>query len=401
MSVIDGPTLLARAKELLPDLVALRRRLHRAPELGLDLPMTQRAVLDALAGRGLELATGRGLSSVVAVLRGANPGATVLLRADMDALPIREQTALEYASENGAMHACGHDVHVAGLVGAALLLAPMRDAINGSVIFMFQPGEESGGGAQQMLDEGLLDVSGVRPAAAYGIHVVPGERGTFWTRPGAIMAGANVLDVTVHGRGGHGSTPHQAIDPVPALAQVIIALQTFASSRFAPSEPVVISVTVLGAGEASNVISDSATLRGTVRTVAKDSVDVLRMELPLLVHGIAAANRCTADVEFRVGYPVTVNDGVLAERALSVVADLLGTNRAVRRHQPLMASEDFSYVLDAVPGVFLLLGATPPELDPAEAEFNHSPRALFDDGVLADQAAALAALALSHVASGT
>ncbi len=208
----------------------------------------------------------------------------------------------------------GHDLHVSGLVGAAQLLASVRDSIAGSVIFMFQPGEESGGGARQMLDEGLLDAAGERPVAAYGIQVVPGERGTFWTRPGTIMAGANVLEVTVRGRGGHSSTPQEAIDPVPALAHVITALQTFAAGRFAPFKPVVISVTALEAGEASNIISDSATLRATVRTAVRESIDVLRRELPVLVNGIAEAYRCTANVDFRVGYRVTVNDAELAER---------------------------------------------------------------------------------------
>ncbi|OLF05758.1 amidohydrolase [Actinophytocola xinjiangensis] len=386
-----------RAAALAPELVALRRELHRHPELGLDLPRTQRVVLEALAGHGVELGTGRGLSSVVGVVRGARPGPTVLLRADMDALPITELTGLPYAADNGAMHACGHDLHVAGLVGATRLLADRRDRIAGSVVVMFQPGEESGGGAVHMLDEGLLEVTGEHPVAAYGLHVVPGPAGTFTTRPGAVMAGASVLEITVRGRGGHGSTPQQAVDPVPALAQIILALQDLAAHRFPPRAPVVISVTVLSAGQASNIINDTATLRATVRTVARDSIDVLRAELPGLVGGIAAAHRCTAEIDLRVGYPVTVNDDDLARRSLAVLGELFGADRAVRRDHPLMASEDFSYVLERVPGAFLLLGATPPGLDPDTAEFNHSPRAVFDDAVLADGAAALAALALSHV----
>nr|WP_274637642.1 M20 family metallopeptidase [Microbacterium bovistercoris] len=387
----------AEAARLLPALVALRRRLHVDPEVGFALPRTQKAVLDELAGLPLEIVTGSGLGSVTAVLRGAEPGPAVLLRADMDALPVDEETGLDFAATNGAMHACGHDLHVAGLVGAARLLAAHREQIHGAVVLMFQPGEEAGGGASRMIAEGVLDAAGDRVVAAYGIHVMPGPPGVFSTKPGPLMAGANLLRVRVIGRGGHGSRPHEAVDPVPVLAEIILALQTHVTRRIPVTDPVVISVTKLRASDAVNVIPDAAELSATVRTLSRGSLEQLRDELPTLAREIAAAHGCRADAELEIAYPVTVNDAVRAADAAAVLCDMFGTERVELLRAPMMASEDFSFILNEVPGAFVFLGATPADLDPAEAEMNHSPRAVFEDGVLGDQAAALAALALRHL----
>ncbi|GAA3875542.1 M20 family metallopeptidase [Leifsonia kafniensis] len=387
----------AEARALLPELIAIRRDLHAHPEIGLDLPRTQSVVRRALAPLDVELHLGSGSTSVTAVLRGGKPGPTVLLRADMDALPIEEETGLAFASTNGAMHACGHDLHVAGLLGAARLLAAHRDELAGTVLFMFQPGEESGGGAQLMIDEGLLETTGERPIAGYAIHVVPGEPGVFRTRAGAIMAGANGLRVVVRGQGGHGSAPHLAVDPVPVLAEIILALQSFVTRRFDVFDPVVISVTKLSAGDVLNVIPEQATLAGTVRTLSAASVVTLQEELPSLVGGIAAAHGCTAEVLFEVVYPVTLNDEATATNALATLRAEFGAARVQAIAAPMMASEDFSFVAHQVPSTFVLLGATPAEALSDTVEMNHSPRALFDDGVLGSQAAALAALAWSHL----
>ncbi|GAA3875489.1 M20 family metallopeptidase [Leifsonia kafniensis] len=392
MSFVDD------AQLILPDLIGLRRAIHADPELGLEVPRTQRRVLDALTPLGLEVQTGSGLSSVVAVLRGAHPGPTVVLRGDMDALPMVEETGLEYASTCAAMHACGHDLHVAGLVGAARLLHARRDTLAGNVIFMFQPGEELGDGAAMMLAEGLLDAAGSAPVAAYGIHVVPGERGIFSTRPGALMAGAAELVVTVHGRGGHGSMPHLTRDPVPVIAELITALQTFVTRRFDVFDPVVLSVTQLAAGGvARNVVADAATLGATVRFLSAEACGRLQRELPGLVNGIAAAHGCTAELEFELVSPATVNDVVLTPAALATLRALFGTERVWESAAPVMGSEDFSHVLERVPGAFIFLRATPVEIDLEQAAPNHSSRVLFDDSVLADQAAALAELAWSHL----
>ena len=385
------------ARVLLPELVALRRALHAEPELDLDLPKTQARVLEALEGLGLEITLGRKSTSIVAVLRGAKPGPSVLLRGDMDALPVRELTGLEYASTNGSMHACGHDLHVAGLVGAAKLLAARREELAGDVIFMFQPGEEASGGAGLMIEEGLLEAAGERPVAAYGIHVAPGPLGTFSTRAGTLMAGANELRITVHGSGGHGSQPHTAKDPVPALAAIVTALQNMATRSFSVFDPIVLTVTQLEAGDAINVIPDRARLGATVRTLSRESVDKLITRTRELADGIAASHGCTAEVDFEVNYPVTVNDGDRTREAMSELRAVFGEERVVEAENPLMGSEDFSLVLEEIPGTFLFLACTPPDVDPATAAWNHSPRVLFDDSVLGDQSAALAQLAYNRL----
>jgi len=243
------------------DLAGLRRRIHRDPEIGLDLPRTQAKVLAALDGLPLEVTRGRALSSVTGVLRGARPGPTVLLRGDMDALPITERTGLPYASAvTGVMHACGHDLHTAMLVGAARLLSARQAELPGNVIFMFQPGEEGQGGAALMISEGLLDAAGGRPVAAYALHAASAQfpRGMFSTRPGPMMAAADILDVTVRGHGGHASQPHLAQDPIPAACEMVTALQTLVTRRFDVFDPVVITVGSFHAGTADNIVPDEA-----------------------------------------------------------------------------------------------------------------------------------------------
>ena len=385
------------AQALLPDLVSLRRELHQDPEVGLDLPRTQARILEALQGLDLEITLGKATTSVVAVLRGGRPGPVVLLRGDMDALPVTELTDLDYASTNGNMHACGHDLHVTGLVGAARLLAAHREDLAGSVIFMFQPGEEGMGGAGYMLEEGVLDAAGERPVAAYGVHVQAGPRGIFQTRPGALMAGSNELKIEVKGSGGHGSQPQKALDPVPAVAEIVTALQTMATRRFSVFDPIVLTVTQLQAGDALNVIPDTASLGATVRTLSDESVERLISETKTLAEGIAAAHGCSAEVSFRVRYPVTVNDPERTEEVLTELRDLFGEERVRVQPDPLMGSEDFSMVLNEVPGTFIFLGASPEFIDPETAEWNHSPRVYFDDSVLGDQAAALAQLAYNRL----
>lgn len=390
---MSTPAFAAEAAVILPELQALRRDLHRSPELGLLLPETQRRVLGELDPLGLEITLGERLTSIVAVLRGGRPGPTVLLRGDMDALPVLEQTGLDFASTNGRMHACGHDLHTAGLVGAARLLAAHRDQLAGDVVFMFQPGEEGHGGAKIMLEEGLLAASGQRPVAAYGIHVAPGPFGVFLTRPGAVAAGSNELSITVRGRGGHGSQPHQVLDPVPVAAEIVLALQTFATRRFEVFDPIVLSVTQLQGSEAVNVIPESVTLRATVRTLSAASRQRVAEEAPRLAEHIAAAHGLVAEAVFEEQYPVTINDPAAADEALAWLDEAFGESRAQTLPKPGMGSEDFSYVLNEVPGAFVMLATSPPGTDPATAEFNHSPRAIFDDAVLGDQAAALATLA--------
>lgn len=388
------------ARDLLPGLVGLRRAIHADPELGLELPRTQRRILDALEPLGVEVTLGAGLSSIAAVIRGAHPGPTVLLRADMDALPLTEETGLDYAATGERMHACGHDLHVAGLVGAAQLLAARRDELHGDVLLMFQPGEELGDGATRMLAEGLLDVTGSRPVAAFGIHVVPGEFGVFSTRPGALMAGAIEVEVTITGSGGHASAPHLTRDPVPVAAELVTALQAFVTRRFDVFDPVVLSVTQLHAGgPARNIISDTASLVASVRVLSHENSARVQTEIPALVQEIAAAHGCTVEVDVTILCAPTVNDPQAVAHVRSTLSGLFGEERVWETAHPVMGSEDFSFVLEQVPGAFLFLRATPAEVDLETASPNHSPTVVFDDAVLADQAAALAALALGRLSA--
>lgn len=383
----------AAATRLHPELVQLRRDLHQYPELGNDLPQTQSRVLKALDGLPLEITLGKSLSSITAVLRGGKPGKTVLLRGDMDGLPVKEENDLEYRSRNNNMHACGHDLHTAGLVGAARLLCDRQDELHGNVVFMFQPGEEGPGGAQPMIEEGVLEAAGQKVDAAFGIHVMPGEPGVFFMRGGPAMAGSALLDVTMHGKGGHGSQPENSIDPVAPLVEFCQALQTMVTRRFSVFDPVVASTTVLRAGEAYNVIPPDASMQATVRTLSAESFGLFDKCARELAESIARAHGCKAHVDVHAKYPVTVNDRREADFAADTLRSMFGSDRVVIADDPLMGSEDFSFVLEEVPGAFICLQATPPHIDPQTAAVNHSPKVFFDDAVLADQSAALAGLA--------
>ncbi len=395
----------AAAAAIRPELVALRRDIHRNPELGNDLPRTQAAVLRALNGLPLEIHTGSSLSSVVAVLRGTAERSgrkhpTVLLRGDMDALPIREQTRLEFSSSNDSMHACGHDMHTSGLVGAAMLLCRRRDAIGGDVVFMFQPGEEGPGGAKPMIDEGLLTISGQKPDAAYALHVLSSEESGRWsTRGGTVLAGVMDLSITVEGRGGHGSTPHASIDPVPVAAEIVLALQSYATRRVNVFDPVVITVGQITAGTAANVIPDTATLRASIRVLSPQSIAQLNADLPRLAEGIAMAHGCTVETALLLDLPVTVNDESETAFVVEELTALHGENHVAVLPNPRLGSEDFAFVLQEIPGVFMFLGAHPlplPEMPPT----NHSAQALYDEDVLIEQAATLAHLAYRRIALG-
>ena len=395
MGLVDDAAL------ILDDLVALRRRLHQHPELGLYLPRTQAAVLEALDGLPLEISVGAGLSSVVAVLRGDLRGAagqapTVLLRGDMDGLPIVEDSGEPFASTTGTMHASGHDLHEAGLVGAARLLSARKHELPGNVVFMFQPGEEGPGGALPMIEEGVLEAAGTPVDAAFGIHVTGlYNRGLFVSKAGPAWAGNGLLDVTVHGKGGHGSSPWTAVDPVTVAAEIVLALQSYVTRRINVFDPVVITVGQLHAGTASNVIPSTAQLEASVRTLSNASLEQLAVELPRLVQGVTGAHGCTADVDFRPEYPVTVNDVDMWGHAKTVLAGLYGAERVFERPDPIMGAEDFSYVLERVPGCFIQLGARPDDVPAEGAPSNHSATVRFDDSLLGEQAAALAALAVT------
>jgi amidohydrolase len=402
-----GPKVQIReaAAAIAGDIAELRHAIHREPEIGLDLPETQRKVLAALDGLPLEIRTGRGLSSVTAVLRGGAPGGgpVVLLRGDMDALPVTEETGLPYASAiPGVMHACGHDLHTAMLAGAARLLSARQAELPGTVIFMFQPGEEGYAGARHMIEEGVLDAAGERPVAAYGLHVrgdrLPG--GMFSTRPGAMLAAADQITVTVHGRGGHASTPHLAADPIPVACEMVTALQTLVTRKFDVFDPVVITVGSFHAGTIDNVIPDEATFLATARSFSQDSRSTLAEVVPQLIGDIARGHGLTAETRYAAEYPVTLNDPAEADFAAEVIAATFGPERAELAEFPITGAEDFSFVLEQVPGAFVFLGACPAAADPHTAPSNHSAHAVFDDAVLADGIALYAELAVRRLARG-
>lgn len=378
------------------DLVALRRAVHADPEVGLELPRTRDKVVAALDGLPLELVFGAGLTSVTAVLRGGRPGRAVLLRADMDALPLTERTGLDFASTvDGVMHACGHDLHTAMLVGAARLLAARREELAGDVVFMFQPGEEGCDGAALMIEEGVLDAAGPRVSAAYALHVFTAglPHATFTTRPGPVMASCDALDVTVVGSGGHGSAPHKARDPIPAACEMVLALQTLVTRRMDVFDPVVLTTGQFHAGSRRNAIPDTARFETTVRAFSGRARDKVRAAAAELVTSIATGHGLSVQLSTSDGYPVTVNDPGEAAYAAAVIADVLGVERFRPMPTPFAGAEDFSRVLAEVPGVFVILGACPPGIDPDTVPDNHSEAAVFDEGVLADGAAVYAELA--------
>ena len=391
------------ATKIADEIAELRHAIHREPEIGLDLPKTQRKVLDALDGLPLEISTGRGLSSVTGVLRGGRPGPVVLLRGDMDALPVTEETGAPYASQiPGVMHACGHDLHTAMLAGAARLLSARQADLPGTVIFMFQPGEEGRAGARTMIEEGVLDAAGPRPVAAYGLHVTSNRLpcGMFSTRPGPMLAAADQIFVTVRGRGGHASMPHRAADPIPAACEMVTALQMLVTRKFDVFDPVVITVGTFHAGTTDNVIPDEARFAATARSYSAASRGRLSREVPRLVEGIARAHGLDVDVRYVEEYPVTVNDAAEAAFATGVITDAFGPGRGEVADFPITGAEDFSFVLEQVPGAFVFLGACPPDRDPETAPTNHSAIAEFDDAALAEGTALYAELALRRLNQG-
>lgn len=394
---MEGAELREEARRLLPGVVELRRRIHRRPELGLVLPETQKAVLEALADLDLEIHTGGSTSAVLAVLRGAEPGPTLLLRADMDALPLQEETGLPFRSErDGAMHACGHDAHVAMLAGAARLLAGRRDRLRGTLKLLFQPGEEGYAGARVLIEEGLLDGE-PRVEAAFAIHVDSSlPAGCVATRPGPLMASGDVFSIDLAGKGGHAAQPHLARDPIPAACELVGALQSVVTRQMYAFDPVIVSVTKLSAGSAANIIPERAHVLGTIRSVSERSRLAVRERVERAARGVAAAHGLDVKVHLLPGYPVTVNHAEFTAFAQQVAGELLGPERLVALEAPVMGAEDFSYVLQRVPGAMVFLGARP---ESGESAPIHSNRMVLEEAAFADGVALHAAIAMRWLAA--
>jgi hippurate hydrolase len=397
--MLDSKALLAEAAGWAQTLIGIRRELHQIPEFALDLPETQARILAAIEGLG-EITLGKDLTSIALVIRGGKPGPTVLLRADMDALKVEEETGLEYASTNGFMHACGHDLHMAGAIGAAQILASHRDELNGDVLIWFQPGEEGHHGADVMIEEGMLELTGSRPVAAYGLHVFTSlPLGAIACKPGALMAAAGDLHVRFHGSGGHGSMPWLSKDPVTPMVEAIAALQNLINKSFDQFDPVILNVGWIRAGDdaTTNVIADSASFGATVRTFSEVNTKKVHELAPKLIHSIADGFGLSAEVEFGRATKVLMNDPASVERVERVAKSLVGEAGYVPMQNPIAGGEDFASIVAEVPGAFVFVGACPPEIDYQTAPTNHSAKATFDDSVLPLCSSLLVSLAMEHL----
>lgn len=386
-------SLIENARALAGDIVALRRAIHAEPELGLHTPRTRDKVREALAHLPLEWREGPSTTGLVGVLRGSGgEGRSVLLRGDMDALPMPEETGLEFASTiPGVMHACGHDAHTAMLVGAAQLLCARADRLRGEVLFMFQPGEEGHHGARFMLEDGLIDPL---PDAAFALHVFPNApHGMVGGRAGPLLASADQFRILVTGKGGHASMPHETVDPVPIACEIVTAIQTMVTRKFSVFDPVVVSATRIAAGTTFNVIPDSAEIEGTMRSLNPANRERLREQLQWLAAGIAGAHGLTAEIEIVEGFPVTVCDGRAVDFGEQVVREMLGERAFLRLDDPIMGAEDFAYVLQKVPGAMFFLGVSHEGEDWSKCCGIHNTRMMIDETVLPQGAAVLAGLA--------
>lgn len=341
-----------------PELIATRRDFHMHPELGLEEVRTSGIVAERLRAIGFdEIQTGIAVTGVKAVLRGGKPGKTILLRADMDALPIEEENAVEYRSQTpGTMHACGHDAHTAILLSTARILMRHRDEIPGNVVFCFQPAEEGRGGAKKMVAEGVLENPTVD--AAIGLHVIQDmPLGTINVMPGPIMAGGDVFSVTIQGKGGHAAMPHETVDALMVAVECVNAMQTLVSREVEPVLPAVVTTATLHAGgTASNIIADTATFSGTTRWFDLSVGDKLAARLPVLIRGIAESMRATADVQLRRVVPPTVNEPRMAELVRGVASEVVGAEKVLMGPRT-MGGEDFSEFMPHVPACFFWVGS--------------------------------------------
>lgn len=392
-------SLLNAARAIEPRIIALRRAIHAEPELGLETPLTLAKVRAELADLPLTWREGTSATGAVAILKGGKPGKAALLRGDMDALPMQELTGLPFASTiEGRMHACGHDTHTAMLAGAARILADMREDIAGEVQFMFQPGEEGFHGARCMIEDGLLNPL---PDAAFALHIMPNSpHGVIAGKDGAMLAAADQLEITVQGRGGHASMPHDTRDPIPAAAEIITALQTMITRRFSAAEASVITISRMDAGSAHNVIADTAFLRGTIRTLSAERREAIHQAIGEVAKHVALAHGCTADVEIIAGFPVTLNDPRAVTLGQIVALDMDGEQGWQRLPHSLMGAEDFSYVLEKVPGAMFFLGVAEDGADWKSCCSIHSNRMMVDEAALPKGSAFLASCAMRFLDKG-
>ncbi|KEJ89582.1 M20 aminoacylase family protein [Sulfitobacter donghicola] len=363
-----------RIADFAEDMTTWRRHLHTIPELCFDCPKTAAFIKERLEEFGVdEIHDGIAQTGIVAIINGKGAGRTIGLRADFDALPIEEETGVDYASTHpGVMHACGHDGHTAMLLGAAKYMVETRN-FSGRVALIFQPAEEEGGGAQVMCQEGIMDRFDI--AEVYGIHNFPGiEFGTFHTTSGPIMAAVDTFMINIKGRGGHGAMPHETVDPIVAACSMVQAIQTIISRNTHSGQERVISVTQIHAGSASNIIPDTAMINGTVRTFDKDTQELIQKRMREIVEGQAASFGVEAELDYEVGYPATVNTAEQTEFAAKVAGEVVGEANVDGNVAKVAGAEDFAYMLEERPGAYLFLGA-------GEGAGLHHPKYNFNDEI--------------------
>ena len=396
-----NPTgLLEQANDVFEDMVTLRRDLHEWPEVSNHLPRTRERVLQSLEGLPLDITLHETTSGIAAMLTGDKPGPTVLLRADMDALPMPEDTTEAFKSRvDNIMHACGHDTHTAMLMGAAKILSSRKADIPGRVLFMFQPGEEGYNGASEMLNEGLLDVGTESPVTgAFAIHSASNIPGGFLgLKGGTMMASSDTFVITVKGKGGHASAPHFTLDPVPVACEIVQALQSLVTRRIDVFDPGVITVTQIHTGTTSNVIPETAMINGTMRAVSERTRSLIHSGIKRVAEGIVAAHDLDVEVELNIGYDVTVNDAEYASFAADVATAVSGDRNVRLMENPVMGAEDFSYVLNRVKGAMMFLGLMPEGMDIMKAAPNHSNRAIYEENYMRRGTAVYSAMALRHL----
>jgi amidohydrolase len=400
-----------REKLVASKVIAWRRDIHQNPELGNRETRTAKLVADHLKSLGMEVRTGVAHTGVVGVLRGGRPGKVVALRADMDALPVTEQVNLPFASkvkttyngqEVGVMHACGHDTHVAILMGVAEIFAGMKDQLPGTIEFIFQPAEEGAptgeeGGAELMVKENAFD--NPKPDAVFGLHVLgaAGNVGQITYRPGGVMASADLLKISVRGKQTHGAQPWGGVDPIVAASQIVIGLQTITSRQLDITQaPSIITIGMFHGGVRNNIIPDEVQLEGTIRAFSPDVQDDIHRRVRLTAESIAASAGATATVEIKRQYPVTYNNPALTDAMLPTLRRVAGADK-VSLQSPVTAAEDFSFFAQKAPGLFIFLGSNKAGIDPANAPANHSPLFEVDEGVLPLGVRALANLAVDYL----
>jgi amidohydrolase len=384
--------ILKKAQELKQKMIDLRRDFHQYPELGLQEFNTARKVEGVLKALGLETRMFVNGTGVRGFLKGSEPGETIALRADMDALPIQEETDLPYQSQNkGVMHACGHDAHIAMLLGAATILSEMRKELKGNVAFIFQPAEEIGAGAKAMVEEGALEGAN----RIFGLHVysiLP--FGTLGYRPGPLMAAGDFFDVKITGKGGHGGLPHLTVDPIVIAANAISTLQTIVSREVDPVESAVISICKMNGGEAYNVIPETATFGGTIRSHKPELREGLPRRIKEILDGLVSGMRGSYELTLMSKFPATINDEEMTAFVVKVAKEILGEDK-LSLLRPLMGSEDFSFYLQKVPGTFAFLGVE--NKDKGIIYPHHHPKFNIDEDILPLGTALHVAVALEYL----